>query len=255
MSFSGGTILLSSIICFFSYTQEDPNLAMLAVFTPTLTAFFLTLVIGGRKGLKALFVHPWKKRISLRWVLLSVFGIPFFVLLAILTSLGFDVSQFGWRTTQLLPQLTIIFLISLGEEFGWRGYLQPLLMTKFSVFHSSLILGFVWGIWHYPAYLIGTGVPLDMDFQVFLLWVVLASLFMGWIYSVTRNVLTAILIHSSANAAFNYLPILPEFTQNMDRFWYLILYLAIFLAIVYFHGRKKWILTGPSISGNQIGSF
>ena len=51
--------------------------------------------------------------------------------------------------------------------------------------------------------------------------------------------LTAILIHSSANAAFNYLPILPEFTQNMDRFWYLILYLAIFLAIVYFHGRKK----------------
>ncbi len=44
-------------------------------------------------------------------------------------------------------------------------------MKKFNLFYSSIILGLIWGFWHFPAYLIGTGVPLEMNFMVFLLWV------------------------------------------------------------------------------------
>jgi membrane protease YdiL (CAAX protease family) len=56
------------------------------------------------------------------------------------------------------------------------------------------------GICHFPAYLIGTGTPREMSFLVFLLWVVLGTLFISWIYYYTESVLTSILARISANA-------------------------------------------------------
>jgi membrane protease YdiL (CAAX protease family) len=42
----------------------------------------------------------------------------------------------------------------LGEEAGWRGYLLPYLLRQYSPLLSSLILGFVAAIWHFPEGLI-----------------------------------------------------------------------------------------------------
>lgn len=80
-----------------------------------------------------------------------------------------------------------------------------------------------------------------MGFLVFLLWVVLGTLFISWIYYYTQSVLTSILAHISANAAFNYLNILPECTGSMDTFWLFILYISAFMVIVYYVGRKDLI--------------
>ena len=81
-----------------------------------------------------------------------------------------------------MPQMPLILLIALGEEYGWRGFLLPRLMKRYNLLQASMRLGLIWGLWHFPAYLIGTGVPLQMDFLVFLLWVVLGTLFISWIY-------------------------------------------------------------------------
>jgi membrane protease YdiL (CAAX protease family) len=168
-------------------------------------------------------------------------GIPLVGSLAVLTSLNFDISHFSLRTTRLMPQMVIILFIALGEEYGWRGFLLPRLLNRFSFFSSAIILGFIWGVWHFPAYLIGTGVPLQMNFLVFLLWVILGSLFIGWIYYDTRSVLTSILAHISANIAFNFLLILPEFTGSMKTFWLFILYLSIMMTVVLYVRRKDLI--------------
>ncbi len=148
----------------------------------------------------------------------------------------------GLITKQLMPQIVVIVLIALGEEYGWRGFLLPRLLKRFSVFNSSLILGLIWGFWHFPAYLIGTGVPLEMNFAVFLLWVILGTLFISWIYYYTRSVLTSILAHIGANAAFNYFWILPEFTGSMTEFWIFIGFMAIAMTAVYVL-RKKDLFT------------
>ena len=239
--FSAGSVILSALICFYAYRWEMPNMAILTVFTPTLFALFLTLLRKGKNGLYELFVTQTFRKISYKWFVVSILGLPFIAALAMLTSLNFEVSEVRLRTTQLLPQIVIILLIALGEEYGWRGFLLPRLLKKFSVFHSSIMVGFIWGFWHYPAYLMGTGVPLEMNFGVFLLWVVLGSLFMSWIYYYTKSVLTSILIHFSANAAFNYLLILPEFTGNMSTFWFFIYYLSVLLSIVYSIRRTELI--------------
>lgn len=238
ITFSAITIALSSLICFAAYDLDEPNLSILSVFTPSLVALVLTAISKGRKGVYDLFVAQSLRKTTSKWILLSLFGLPALAGLAVLTSLKFNISAFALRSTQLMPQLLVIFLIAVGEEYGWRGFLLPRLLNKFSVFESSLILGSIWGFWHFPAYLIGTGVPQQMNFLNFLLWVILGTLFISWIYYYTRSVLTSILAHMAANAAFNYLPILPEFTGNMKTFWIFLFYLTVSLMTVFYARRK-----------------
>jgi uncharacterized protein len=234
-------IALSSLICFFAYQIDNPGVSILSVFTPSIVALIMTAATTGKKGLMELFVKQTVKKMAFKWLLLSLFGIPTIASLAMLTSLDFDVSGFHLRTTQLLPQVVVIILIAIGEEYGWRGYLLPRLMKKMNVLYASIILGLIWGLWHFPAYLIGAGVPLQMNFYVFLLWVVLGTLFMSWLYHYTKSVLTSILAHVSANSAFNYLLILPEFTGSTNAFWWLIAYMSVLMMVVYTVGRKDLV--------------
>lgn len=239
--FSASVIILSSLISFISYKLDDSNLSILAVFTPSIVALIITAINSGKKGVTELFIKQTFKKTAFKWLLISLIGIPFLASLAVLTSLDFDISRFQLRTTQLLPQFVVIVLIAVGEEYGWRGYLLPRLMKKFNLLYSSLILGLIWGFWHFPAYLIGTGVPSQMSFMVFLLWVILGTFFIVWIYYYTKSVLTSILAHISANAAFNYLLVLPEFTGSMKTFWIFILYLLVLLMMVFYFRRKDLI--------------
>jgi len=45
-------------------------------------------------------------------------------------------------------------LSTFGEEFGWRGYLQPKLMPL-GIRKAILLTGFIWGLWHAPVILMG----------------------------------------------------------------------------------------------------
>lgn len=240
--FSTIVVFLSGLICFVSYKMEDKNISILAVFTPSITAFFVSLITRGQKGIYDLFIRQTIQAASLKWFLFSILIFPSLVILAILTSLHFDITAFELRTTQLMPQIIVIILIAVGEEYGWRGFLLPKLMKRFDVLRSSIILGLIWGIWHFPAYLIGTGVPLQMNFMVFMLWVLLGTLMISWIYYYSKNVLTSILAHIGANAAFNYLPILPEFTGSMYIFWIFMAYLLLFMILVYFFKRHDLVI-------------
>ena len=60
-----------------------------------------------------------------------------------------------------------------------------------------------------------------------------------WVYNNTRSVVAAILMHVAANVTFNYLPLLPEFTEQMTTFW-------LFLGVVWLVFVVVVILFGPS---------
>ena len=52
---------------------------------------------------------------------------------------------------------------ALGEEIGWRGYLQPLLRRLWGAFAVSLLVGLLWGLWHMQMWANG---PVFMAFLV-----------------------------------------------------------------------------------------
>ncbi|MGO9482352.1 MAG: CPBP family intramembrane glutamic endopeptidase [Candidatus Kryptoniota bacterium] len=53
---------------------------------------------------------------------------------------------------------TINGIFGFGEEFGWRGYLLPKLMSLGKL-KAYTIVGIIWGLWHAPIILIGFNYP------------------------------------------------------------------------------------------------
>jgi membrane protease YdiL (CAAX protease family) len=137
----------------------------------------------------------------------------------------------------VFPQIIFVIIISLGEEFGWRGFALPRLQERYSALASSLILGVLWSLWHFPGYLVGAGVPLDMPFYLFTLWVIPATILMTWVYNNTSSVWAAILFHSSANMAFG-LRLLPEQTGERTTF-------SVFVALVWLCAIVVAVMYGP----------
>ena len=62
----------------------------------------------------------------------------------------------GLQSVLLAPILAIV--IGFGEEYGWRGYLQTELL-KLGRVRGVLLVGVIWGIWHWPLILMGFSYP------------------------------------------------------------------------------------------------
>jgi uncharacterized protein len=60
------------------------------------------------------------------------------------------------QTVVIGPLLGLI--MGFGEEYGWRGYLQGELV-KLGKVKGVLILGVIWGVWHYPVIWMGHNYP------------------------------------------------------------------------------------------------
>ncbi|MEL6843965.1 MAG: type II CAAX endopeptidase family protein, partial [Bacteroidota bacterium] len=91
-----------------------------------------------------------------------------------------------------------ILIGALGEEIGWRGFLQPTLEKKFSVLLSSVIVGLIWGLWHIGHYKNGALFMIG-----FLLFSISASIILAWMLRDTDfNIIIATLFHLSINLGF-----------------------------------------------------
>lgn len=91
-----------------------------------------------------------------------------------------------------------------GEEFGWRGYLQPKLMPLGGR-KAVLLTGVIWGVWHWPVILMGYnygfgyfGAPVLGPLAMVWFTVVTSALF-GLVTIKTDNVWPAVIGHGALN--------------------------------------------------------
>jgi len=97
----------------------------------------------------------------------------------------------------LLPVVQVF-----GEEYGWRGYLLPKLLPL-GERRASLIVGVVWGLWHFPNAL-GEASMVDA-LTVILFYVAsntaLSPLFTRFFVSSGGSVAVVCVLHACFNAA------------------------------------------------------
>lgn len=102
----------------------------------------------------------------------------------------------------LTSGVLITSVAAFGEEFGWRGYLQPRLSHLGKVPAMALV-GLIWGLWHAPIIMQGhnyPGYPVEGVFLMCLLCVVLGLIF-GWLFEAAGSVLAPSIAHGSLNSA------------------------------------------------------
>jgi len=197
---------------------------ILAAFGPSLAGILAITVHSGQKGLQKV----WRSllgsgRPKWTWYLISLVLPP----LLMVASLGIHILLGGQNLVfndpneiyRVIPVFVLVFFFSvLGEEIGWRGFALPWLQKRFSAFQSSLILGFLWSLWHLPLFWI----PGDFHQQLPLIWffiqTISLTIFYTWIFNGTNgSLLIILLLHSASNTAFGVLPMLPESADGSLR--------------------------------------
>ncbi|MDE7028759.1 MAG: CPBP family intramembrane metalloprotease, partial [Lachnospiraceae bacterium] len=111
-----------------------------------------------------------------------------------------------WMMLAALPvNFFLVFAAFLGEEYGWRYYLQPLLQRRFGVRGGVLLLGVVWGIWHLPVDLF----YYTQDNQLLMvlsqqITCITLGIFFAYAYMKTENIWVPVALHFLNN---NLVPI------------------------------------------------
>ncbi len=205
-----------------------PSQSTIAVLAsiPLLLAFLGLLVLvvlrlnAGREGLARVWLAWGNGRY---WLFLGLAFAAYYVLQAALNGfLGLGGSKLapppapqGLSPTLFLilavvqdvliaPILAIV--ISFGEEYGWRGYLQTELF-KIGRVRGVLLLGVIWGAWHWPLILMGYNYPGHPLLGILLMTLYTTGLAIVLGYAVLRSgsVLLAAYLHGLNNQVGNFI--------------------------------------------------
>ena len=144
--------------------------------------------------------------------------------------------------------LTIIAF--LGEEYGWRYFLMPVMQKKFGMKLGVILLGIVWGLWHIPVdtfFYTEDSVPQMITGQI--ITCVFLGIFLGYAYLKTNNIWVPVAMHFLNN---NLIPIITgtfsaDVLRNQHIEWlYLIevfvldfIFFGLFIFAKEYRGRKK----------------
>jgi uncharacterized protein len=96
-------------------------------------------------------------------------------------------------------------IITFGEEYGWRGYLQTEL-TRLGRIRGVFLLGVIWGIWHWPVIWMGynyPGQPILVSIAMVFFCVILAY-FLAYAVFKSNGIWTAAYLHALSNQAFSF---------------------------------------------------
>jgi CAAX protease family protein len=110
----------------------------------------------------------------------------------------------GQTLTALLAAPIINAIPILGEEFGWRAYLQPKLMPLGGR-KAMVVMGIIWGLWHAPLIAMGHNYGTDYPGAPWLgilatIWIMfILGTFLGWATLRAGSVWPAVIGHGAFN--------------------------------------------------------
>lgn len=101
----------------------------------------------------------------------------------------------------LIAGITVNAIAGFGEELGWRGFLLKQ-FKDMNFMKASILIGFIWGIWHAPMILMGHNYPDHPVAGVFMMTIlcILLSVIFLYITIKSKSVIAAAILHGTMNA-------------------------------------------------------
>jgi membrane protease YdiL (CAAX protease family) len=174
----------------------------IALLGPTISGVVMTALMYGRPGLRQLLARLIKWRVGAGWYAFALLVAP---VLSTASMLALGVTPAIVAAEDKIGMLLLGIAFGIGsspifEELGWTGFATPELRKRFGVLATGLIMGVLWGVWHFPIFsasaLASTSVPPAL-FTVVLLfsWLIPYRILIVWLYDHTGSVLLTILMH------------------------------------------------------------
>ena len=175
--------------------------------SPTIVLLIMFKKLYPNSSVKNFYRNCFQERLNIR-LLLLMFTIQ---LLIFIISVYIVAMKQGLSVMSLLNLssstilLAVFFTLiqgAVGEESGWRGYLQPAIEEKFGVIKGSLVVGLIWNFWHAPLWFVSTsynGIELIKYIIVFSICITSVGVIIGICYHHYKNLLVPIWIHFMLN--------------------------------------------------------
>ncbi|MGD0178058.1 MAG: type II CAAX endopeptidase family protein [Candidatus Bathyarchaeia archaeon] len=176
---------------------------------PSIAGILLTVFVYGKAGLHDIVSRLFKWKVGARWYAVAILT-PALSVMATLFVLSIFSLEFlpGILTTGDKVSLVLFSLVAgvvtpFFEELGWTGFAVPQLSKRYGVLTTGLIVGFLWGAWHFLSNLYGVGIssgtlPLTL-FMPAILFSFLPPyrVLMVWVYDRTKSLFVAMIMHGS----------------------------------------------------------
>jgi uncharacterized protein len=206
----GSVIILADGVPGPQTPDAELSLAIIAMLAgPAAAGPLMIGLVHGRSGMRALGARMRRWRVPTRWYALALLTAPITVFASLLALAPFS-REFvpGIFTTADITSLALFALAAalptaLLEELGWTGFATPELRRRHGVLATGLVLGAVWGAWHYPVNVWGSATAAEAVPVALFLLVALFSflppyrILMVWVYARTESALLAMLMHAS----------------------------------------------------------
>ena len=211
---------------------------------PSLAGIVLTRIVDGKSGLRVLFSQMFRARVPPGWY--TALLIPPLLVLTVLLFLERFVSPVYAPNRFFMG---ILFGIPAGflEEIGWMGYAFPKMRSQGNGLAPSILLGVLWSLWHLPVInYLGTAIPHGVYWLPFFLAFSLAMTAMrvliAWVYTNTKSVLLAQLMHVSSTGSL-VLFSAARVTAGQEAMWYAL------------YGTVLWVVVGIVVKtfGRRLG--
>jgi membrane protease YdiL (CAAX protease family) len=218
-------------------------LAMLA--GPSVAGILLTGLVQGRAGFRELLSRLFRWRVGARWYAVALLATPLlatatlFALLPISPVFLPGIFASDDKASVLLIGIAVGLVVGFFEELGWTGFAIPRLRRRYDVLTTGLIVGLLWGAWHFILAFWTSGDSSGaLTLPLFLPWVLynvgllpVYRVLMVWVYDRTGSLLVAMLMHASLTGglAMILMPLAISGVPNL--IWYLVLTAALWVVV------------------------
>lgn len=235
----------------FNLKISNETLIVIGTFTPSFVGLLMEYRINGVKG----FIKSAKRivnpKISLKWYL-YIFGVmPTIMLLsyAVLQLSGGTIpkSEFPIYTIPLVFIYIMFLMGPLGEEAGWRGFLLRKIIIVYRPFYASIVVGFIWSLWHLPLFFLDTTIQSRLAnnysfvfaFCGYIFYTLMITIQISILYINTKgNILGSILFHTVANTSLGMMPLV---LSKAGAITLLVIMILATIVLVIFNRRKLFM--------------
>lgn len=212
-------------------------------FLPAIVAIIINKKEGGNWKSLQFFKPSLKGSLLAILIPLTYVTIGFYCQVELGYRLTPDWSILG-GTTEIILLIGLGYLATsilvMGEEIGWRGYLQEKLFNAFGEIKGVVILGLIWAFWHLPVALKGYNFPNHPYLEAFVTYPLVCiafSLIIAYLDYNRYSIFIAILAHG-ANNHFNAIAI--SVTELKDEFSFAMLSNFICVDLILIFGYLYW---------------